>query len=77
MNPELPRLRQQQREQEQLAHSSDSKAVAREFASAEEMIRHDTKEIEVPPSIAHRLNESIKREPKPAKPWWKRFVPGN
>jgi len=66
-------------EQEQLAaeqHQEQSSA-AREFASVEEMLRHDALHTPVPPAIAHRLEESIsKLPPPPARAWWRRFFGG-
>ena len=45
-----------------------------QFASAEDLIRHDASQTPVPPEIAGRLNESIAREARPAeKSWWKKI----
>jgi hypothetical protein len=46
------------------------------FANVEEILREDVSEVQVPPIIAERLNNSIAAEPAapvPA-PWWKRIV---
>lgn len=64
------------REQQQAAETQSQKAEAREFATAEELLRHDAGQTQVPPAVAKRLDESIQREPKPAKPWWKRLTGG-
>jgi hypothetical protein len=45
----------------------------REFASAEEMLRHDALHTPVPPSIAHRLGTSIAQLPAPTRSWWQRW----
>jgi hypothetical protein len=62
--------RQFEQEQQQipLQHSHES---GHEFATVEAMLRHDAMHTPVPPSIAHRLRESI----GPARPrsWWRRF----
>jgi hypothetical protein len=45
----------------------------REFASAEEMLRHDAVHTPVPPAIAHRLQASIAQLPAPSRSWWQRW----
>jgi len=64
------------REQQQVAETQSQKVEAREFATAEELLRHDAGQTQVPPAVAKRLDESIQREPKPARPWWKRLTGG-
>jgi hypothetical protein len=45
-----------------------------EFASAEEALRCDAAQTVVPPRVAERLRESIRREPRPIlAPWWQRL----
>ena len=66
-------------EQEQLAaeQQQTQSASAREFASVEEMLRHDALHTPVPPAIASRLEESIKQLPPAAsRAWWRRFFGG-
>ena len=68
-----------QQEQEQLAttHQQTQSSSAQEFASVEEMLRHDALHTPVPPSIAHRLEESIGQTPPPPAPeraWWRRLL---
>lgn len=65
-----------QREQQQVSETQSQQTEAREFATAEEMLRHDAGQTQVPPAVAKRLDESIQREPKPAKRWWKRITGG-
>ena len=61
-------------EQEQLSEVNAQQTSAREFASTEELLRHDASHITVPPEIAERLARSIQNEPKPARSWWRRFL---
>jgi len=61
-------------EQEQVSEIQTQKTEAREFASAEEMLRHDAAQTEVPPAIAQRLAESIQKEPKPPRSLWQRLT---
>ena len=66
-------------EQEQLAAElqQTQSSPAREFASVEEMLRHDALHTPVPPAIAYRLDESVKQLPPPsARAWWRRFFGG-
>ncbi|HYT60196.1 MAG TPA: hypothetical protein VEL06_08490 [Haliangiales bacterium] len=69
MNPNTSKLRQKQETTEQIA----SQQTAREFASPEEMLRHDAGQISPPPGLAHRVAESIAKEPRPARSWWQRW----
>jgi hypothetical protein len=61
-------------EQEQLASASIGKTAAREFATAEELLRHDAAQTEVPPVIAERLTKSIQNLPRPSRTWWERLL---
>ena len=66
-------------EQEQLAAQLQQaqSSTAREFASVEEMLRHDALHTPLPPTIAVRLEESVKQLPPPAsRAWWRRFFGG-
>ena len=60
--------------QEQLAETKSQQTPAREFASAEELLREDASQTTVPPAIAERLSQSLQREPKPERSWWKRLL---
>jgi hypothetical protein len=66
-----------QQEQEQLAasHQQTQSSAAQEFASVEEMLRHDALHTPVPPTIEHRLAESASQLPPPPGPaWWRRLL---
>ena len=63
-----------QAEQQQVSEAQSQKTVAREFATAEELLRVDAGLTEVPPVVEQRLDESIQREPAPARPWWRRVL---
>jgi outer membrane protein OmpA-like peptidoglycan-associated protein len=78
MNPDPSKLRHQEQQQQaaELQQTQQKEAV-REFATADEIIRFDAGQTTVPPAIAARLNESIAREPKPQRSWWRRFLSGN
>ena len=68
-----------QKEQEQLAAAQQQTQLpsAREFASVEEMLRHDALHTPVPPTIAYRLEASVKQlPPTSSKAWWRRFFGG-
>lgn len=48
--------------------------AVKEFASAEEMLRHDAAQTTVPPAVQERLRRSLALEPKPPeKRGWRRF----
>lgn len=61
------------REQQELAQALSQQSAAREFATAEEVLRADAAQTTVPPAVTQRLNESIRQEPKP-RSWWQRFT---
>jgi hypothetical protein len=66
-------------EQEQLAAAKQQtqSSSPQEFASVEEMLRHDALHTPVPPNIAHRLQESTSQLPPPSgRAWWRRFFGG-
>jgi hypothetical protein len=63
-------------EQEQVSGTESQQTVAREFASTEELLRHDAAQTPVPSRIAERLQESIRELPKPKPGWWKRWIGG-
>ena len=64
------------REQPQTSETQSQPTEAREFQTAEELLRHDAGQTQVPPAVAQRLDESIQHEPKPARPWWRRLTGG-
>ncbi len=76
MNPRTSKLQheqaQEQTAQGQQAHQAQKAPL--EFAAAEEALRHDAAQTDLPPAIAQRLRDSIAREPKPAASWWKRLL---
>ncbi len=47
----------------------------REFANADELLRHDALHTPVPPSIALQLRESLSALPA-HRPWWRRLFGG-
>ena len=67
--------RQKQDSQEQqLSEARTEQSAAREFASTDEMLRHDAAQTVVPPAVAERLSQSIGSLPKPATSWWQRLL---
>jgi hypothetical protein len=65
-----------QKEQEQLAAEQQQaqSSSGREFGSVEELLRHDALHTPVPPTIACRLEESVKQlPPSSQRAWWRRF----
>lgn len=50
------------------------KTTPLEFATPEELLRHDAANIDLPEAIAERLAESTANTP--SSPWWKRWFAG-
>ncbi len=61
-------------QQQEAALSGTAQAAVREFATVEEMLRHDAIHTPVPPAIVHRLMESVAQLPPPARSWWRRLT---
>jgi len=72
MKPIRPRFQQQQQQTAETQHSVQNQ-TDRQFASVEEMLRYDAAQTTPPPTIKQRLNESIQKEPKSGRSWWKRL----
>ena len=66
----------QQQEQPLVSTQESGQTGVREFASPEEMLRHDALHTPVPPAIAQRLRESIGKTRQPTSSWWKRLLGG-
>jgi hypothetical protein len=71
------KLNSQEQAQQQSSTEQTQQTSATEFATPEEMLRHDALRTPVPPTIAHRLQESIgKTSPRPQS-WWRRLFGGS
>ena len=68
---------EQQQAQQQSASQQAQEETALEFATPEELLRHDALHTPVPPTIAHRLQESIGKTPPPSQSWWRRLLGGS
>jgi hypothetical protein len=66
----------EQQSQQVGTENQNQQGAAREFASAEEMLRYDAKQTAVPPEIARRLKKSTGDLPGPKTAWWKRWLGG-
>ena len=62
-------------QEQQIQHGAEQlqQPSAHEFATVEEMLRHDALHTPVPPQIAHRLQESIGQLPARQRSWWRRL----
>lgn len=65
------KLTPREQEQQAAAQQQVEQAGSREFATAEEMLRHDALHTPVPPGIARRLRDSVANLPQ--KSWWQRL----
>jgi len=61
-------------EQQQVSETQTQKTVGAEFATPEELLRHDAAQTEVPPTVAKRLDESLQNEPKRTRSLWRRLT---
>lgn len=77
MNPPKKLTTQHTTEEQQQAALGQQQAQAgQEFASVEEMLRHDALHTPVPPSIGRRLEKSLKEQEPPVS-WWRRWLGGS
>ena len=67
----------QEEAQQESASQQTQQPAAQEFATPEEMLRHDALHTPVPPTIAHRLQESIGKTPPRPQSWWRRLLGGS
>jgi hypothetical protein len=65
---------QKAEELQETLSQQQSQSGTNEFASVEEMLRHDALHTPVPPAIARRLEESVAQLPAPARSWWRRLL---
>ena len=70
------KLTAKEEEQQAAAQHEVHQQGAIEFATPEEMLRHDAVHTPVPPAIAHRLQASTAELPQPPQSWWKRLFGG-
>lgn len=67
----------QNEEQQALGEQGTQQQAVYEFATVDEMLRHDALHTPVPPTIAHRLQESVSQLPAPRRrSWWRRILGG-
>ena len=65
---------EQQSRQVGTEHQTQQPA-AREFATAEELLRYDAEHTPVPPAIAQRLKKSTgQTSAPPPRPWWRNLL---
>lgn len=62
-----------QAEQQQAAETK-SQSEARVFENAEDLLRAEALQTEVPSRIAERLGKSLENLPKPPVSWWRRWL---
>ena len=77
MNEPSHRLRQETREENSVVSQAEQRqetTSAREFASVDELIRHDAAGTRVPGAVTDRVQRAVLGEgARPAGSWWRRF----
>ncbi len=69
------KLNPQEQAQEHQAEQQTQRPAELEFATPEDMLRHEALHTPVPPALVHRLKESLAQLPAPApRPWWRRLL---
>jgi hypothetical protein len=60
-----------EQQQQHTAEQRSQQGVAREFATAEELLRYDAAHTTVPPGIARRLQKTIGQMGVAPRSWWR------
>jgi len=69
------KLSQHQQQGEQQSAAENAQQQSREFATAEELLRFEAQQTEVPPQIAERLKQSFSAlAPPPRRAWWRNLL---
>ncbi len=71
------RLTQNEQDQVEVQQEQVQSASVHEFATPEDLLRHDALHTPVPPTIVHRLEESINKPSPGAASWWRRLLGGS
>jgi hypothetical protein len=74
MEPKPPSARLAREEAQAAAQARQTESAVTEFATAEELIRHDAARTDPPPTLAERVKQSIAAAPPPPRPWWRRLL---
>ncbi len=64
---------QSQQQEELTAHQQTQQQTSAEFATVEDLLRYDAAQTPVPAGVTERLQKSLAQEPKPPRPWWRRW----
>ena len=70
------KLSEEQQSRQVGTEQQTQQPAAKEFATAEELLRYDAEHTPVPPAIAERLKKSTGKLPQPKPAWWKRWLGG-
>jgi hypothetical protein len=68
------KLNSQENQQEREVLRETTGQTPLDFATTEELLRHDALHTPVPPAIGDRLLASIGQAPAPRRPWWRRWL---
>jgi hypothetical protein len=77
MKPNSSKLKHQEEQhaETQKQQTSQQQGV-QEFATVDDLLRHDASQVSPPPELAERLGQSVAKEPKPPRSWWQRIFGG-
>lgn len=71
MNSEHSKLQHPERSDLEMRDQTGARMI--EYPTVEAMLRYDAGQVTVPESLPERVRESVAREPKPARSWWRRW----
>ncbi len=64
---------QSQQQEELTAQQQKQQQTSAEFATVEDLLRYDADQTPVPAEVTKRLQKSLAQQPKPPRPWWRRW----
>lgn len=76
MNPEFSKLRQrevQEQSQPSIQREQAQASQEQKFETVEELLRYDSAQNPVPPTVAEKLNDTLAQEPPPEQSWWQKL----
>ena len=73
------KLNSRETDEQQAAASThqSQQSAGLDFATPEEMLRHDALHTAMPPNLPYRLRDSLGGTPSPRGSWWKRLFGGS
>ncbi|MBU6399670.1 MAG: hypothetical protein KGS61_05080 [Verrucomicrobia bacterium] len=77
MEPQSSKFRLQEQRQAAAQQQSGQQQAGLEFATAEELLRHDAAQVTPPPTLRQRLHLTLRGQKPVKRRWWHRLFARN